>query len=71
MQNTDKNPFPFQKSNYLIMIGGILLLILGFIIMANDKEAYGFGTMGITLGPIVLLLGFFIQFWAIFHKAKK
>jgi fumarate reductase subunit C len=71
MQKTEKNPFPFEKANYMIMIFGLILLLLGFIIMASDKEQYGFGFLGITLGPIVLLLGFLTQFLAIFYKPKK
>lgn len=46
-------------------------MILGFIIMANDSEPYGFGFMGLTLGPIILMLGFLIQFVAIFYKPKN
>ncbi|KOY84927.1 hypothetical protein AD998_01060 [bacterium 336/3] len=71
MQNSENKPFPFDKANYIIMIVGLLLLLLGFVIMASDKERYGFGFMGITLGPIVLLLGFLTQFIAIFYKSKK
>jgi len=71
MQNPDKSPLPFDKANYIIMVIGLVLLLLGFVIMASDKERYGFGFMGITLGPIVLLVGFLTQFVAIFYKSKK
>jgi uncharacterized membrane protein len=71
MQNSENKPFPFDKANYIIMIVGLILLLLGFVIMASDKERYGFGFMGITLGPIVLLFGFLTQFIAIFYKSKK
>ena len=63
--------FAFSKKNYLIMIAGLVVLALGFLIMASDSESYGFGFLGLTLGPIVVMLGFLIQFVAIFHKAKK
>ncbi|MFN3316629.1 MAG: DUF3098 domain-containing protein [Raineya sp.] len=53
------------------MIVGLGLLVVGFIVMASDKEQYGFGFLGITLGPIILLLGFLVQFLAIFYKPKK
>ena len=61
----------FKKENYTIMLSGIGVLILGFIIMALDKEPYGFGFLGLTLGPVVLAIGFAIQFWAIFYKTKR
>jgi Protein of unknown function (DUF3098) len=61
----------FKKENYGIMLGGIGVLMIGFIVMALDKEPYGFGFLGLTLGPIILILGFAVQFWAIFYKSKK
>jgi len=53
------------------MLVGIVVLILGFFIMTLDKEDYGFGFLGLTLGPIVVMIGYIIEFFAIFHKSKK
>lgn len=58
----------FKKKNYQIMLVGVAVLVLGFILMSLDKEDYGFGFLGITLGPLVVMAGFGIQFWAILHK---
>ena len=63
--------FAFSKKNYIIMIVGMVVLALGFLIMSSDSEPYGFGFLGLTLGPIVLMTGFLIQFVAIFYKPKK
>ena len=63
--------FAFKKINYLIMILGISLILLGFVIMSLDQETYGFGFLGLTLGPIIVFLGFMIQFVAILYKSKK
>lgn len=68
---SDKNKFAFSRTNYLIMIGGVLVILIGFVIMASDSEPYGFGFLGLTLGPIVVMSGFLIQFVAIFYKADK
>ncbi len=62
---------PFEKINYIIMLAGIGLLFLGFVIMSSDTEPYGFGTAGLTTGPLVLMLGFLTQFVAILYKPKK
>jgi len=63
--------FAFKKINYLIMILGIALILLGFVIMSLDQETYGFGFFGLTLGPIIVFSGFMIQFVAILYKSKK
>ena len=66
-----ENKFAFSRINYIIMIAGIVLLAIGFIIMTMDTEPYGFGFLGLTLGPIVVMLGFLSQFIAILYKPKK
>ncbi|HHL52506.1 MAG TPA: DUF3098 domain-containing protein [Flammeovirgaceae bacterium] len=66
----DKSTLPFGKINYAIMLAGILLLVIGFTIMANDHETYGFGFMGITLGPIIVMCGFIVEIAAILYKPK-
>ncbi len=50
------------------MLSGVAVLVFGFILMSLDKADYGFGFLGITLGPLVVMAGFGIQFWAILHK---
>lgn len=68
---SEKRKLAFAKANYIIMLIGIAVLILGFIFMTMDSEPYGFGFMGLTLGPVVVMLGFLIQFVAIFYKPKS
>lgn len=67
---SEKRKLAFTKANYMIMIIGVVILITGFVIMTMDKEPYGFGFLGLTLGPIVVMLGFLTQFVAIFYKGK-
>ena len=68
---SNKEKLAFTKVNYIIMLIGIAFLSLGFFIMTLDSEPYGFGFMGITLGPIVVVLGFIVEFFAILYKGKK
>ncbi len=56
---------PFGKKNYILMLIGLAVLILGFIIMGLDPEPFGFGFLGITLGPLVVMAGFVIEIFAI------
>jgi Protein of unknown function (DUF3098) len=62
---------PFGKRNYQLMIIGVILLAVGFAIMAMDNEPYGFGFLGITLSPIIVLSGFIVEIIAILHTPKE
>jgi hypothetical protein len=67
----EKNKLAFSKKNYILMLIGIGILIVGFTIMTLDTETYGFGFLGITLGPIIVMIGFIFQFFAILHKSRN
>ena len=66
----NQSNLPFNKNNYKLMIIGIVIIFLGFFIMTLDKAEYGYGFLGLTLGPIIVLFGFIFQFFAIFYKGK-
>ncbi len=65
------NKLPFGKKNYQLMIVGVILLMLGFSIMAMDKDPYGFGFLGITLSPIIVMAGFIVEIFAILYTPTK
>ncbi|MEP2667431.1 MAG: DUF3098 domain-containing protein [Cyclobacteriaceae bacterium] len=65
------NKLPFTKKNYQLMVIGLFTVILGFTFMALDSEPYGFGFMGITLAPIVVVAGFAIEIVAILYSPKE
>lgn len=58
----------FGPGNYRLMWVGLAVLAAGFITMTLDKADYGEGFLGITLGPILLILGFIIEFFAIMRR---
>lgn len=53
------------------MIVGFVVIAVGFIIMALDTEPHGFGFLGITLSPIVVVAGFVIEVFAILHTPRE
>lgn len=71
--------FLFDKSNYTWMIGGIVLILLGLALMAGGKSAdphqfnydeiYSFRR--ITLAPILMMIGFAIEVYAIMKKPAE
>jgi hypothetical protein len=66
-----KEKLAFEKENYIIMLIGLAVLLVGFLIMNSEQAEYGFGFKALTLSPIVILAGFGIQFYAIFYKKKN
>ena len=66
----EKSKMPFKPQNYKLMIIGIVIIFIGFFIMTLDNEEYGYGFLGLTLGPIIVLFGFIFEFFAIFYKGK-
>lgn len=62
---------PFGKKNYQWMIIGIATLIFGFVIMSLDQEPHGFGVLGLTIGPIIVMAGFIIEIYAIMIKPEE
>lgn len=66
-----ENKLPFGKRNYQWMVIGLVVLIVGFIIMSVDGEPYGFGVLGLTIGPTVVMAGFIIEIAAILRKPQK
>jgi hypothetical protein len=67
-ENDNQNALPFGKSNYQLMLVGLAMIFLGFFVMTLDKEEFGFGTLGITIGPAIAFIGFLFQFYPIFKK---
>lgn len=68
IKDVDKSALPFGKTNYRFMLIGLALLFIGFFVMTLDKEEFGFGFLGLTLGPLLAFAGFIFQFYPIFKK---
>ena len=64
------NNFPLNKSRIYTLLIGIIIIFLGLFIMTLDKEEFGMGFLGITLGPIIVLIGVIIPIFSLF-KLKK
>ena len=71
----DNSPFVFTKDNYQWMLIGLAVIIVGFLLMigVNNNDPSHFETdiysfRRITLAPIVVMIGFGIELFAIFRK---
>ncbi|HNR18369.1 MAG TPA: DUF3098 domain-containing protein [Bacteroidia bacterium] len=74
---SNEQDLAFGKINYMLMIAGILLLIIGYAMMSgggsNDPNVFNpeiFSFRRITLAPIIVLLGYGLEVLAIVIKAK-
>ncbi|MCS6968325.1 MAG: DUF3098 domain-containing protein [Cytophagales bacterium] len=68
MQTDKSKSFPFGRRNYILMLASIGIVAMGFLLMALDTEEFGFGVLGLTIGPITVLLGYVVGFFAIMTK---
>ena len=65
------SPMPLDSKRITILLIGIAIMVVGFFVMTLDKEPFGFGFLGITLGPIIVMTGFIIGIVAILHTPKR
>jgi hypothetical protein len=70
--------FIFEKENYKFMIIGLVVIAIGFILMAgggsDDPNVFNpdiFSWRRIRLAPTVVLIGFAIEVYAILLKPKS
>lgn len=61
---------PLGAKDIKILLLGILVMLVGFFVMTLDKEEFGFGFLGLTLGPILVLIGIIIPIFSLF-KVKR
>ncbi len=76
-QTSEKHTL-FGKQNYSLMIVGLVVLAAGFFMLAGGKSSNPnefhpeeiYSTGRITIAPILIVLGFIIEIFAIMRKAK-
>ena len=77
-EQKSKQEFLFGKRNYVIMLIGIIIIALGFILMAGggsedptvfNKEIYNFRR--IRLAPTLVIIGLIVEIYAILANPKK
>jgi heme/copper-type cytochrome/quinol oxidase subunit 2 len=71
--------FAFDKTNYIIMIAGLVVLLLGYLLMIGGKSqdpnvfdaSQIFSNTRLTVAPILIMLGFVIEIVAIMYRSKN
>lgn len=57
---------PLGSKDIKILLLGIGIMLIGFFVMTLDKAEFGFGFLGLTLGPILVLVGIIIPVFSLF-----
>ena len=73
-----KEAFLFNKKNYTMLIVGIVFIVIGFLLMmgggSDDPAVFNeeiFSFRRITLAPVMILIGFVIEIYAIMRKPSE
>ncbi len=77
--HSEKTSFVLGKKNLMVVLGGFLVVVVGFMLMSGGKSESPevfvneeiFSTRRITVAPIVVLLGFAIAGIGIMIKPEK
>jgi uncharacterized membrane protein len=48
---------PFESKNIMIILGGIVIITLGYFLMSSDEVM---GSMALNVSPIILLIGYLV-----------
>ncbi len=75
----NKVEFALSKENYMYLIVGFFIIIIGFLLMvgggSDDPKVFNgdelFSFRRIVLAPLVVLFGFIFEIWAIMKKPKE
>ena len=77
-QNRATESFLFGKRNYMIMIVGIIVILIGFVLMmgggSDDPNVFNekiYNFRRIRLAPTIVLIGFAIEVYAIMANPSK
>ncbi len=69
--------FAFGKENYRLMLIGLAIIVAGFLLMvgggSTDPNVFNpeiFSFRRITLAPILILIGYVVEIFAIMKKPK-
>ena len=72
----DKKDFAFGRLNFILLAIGMVIVIIGFILMAgggSTDQAYNpeiFSARRIKVAPLVCLFGFVSMIYALVHNSK-
>ena len=73
----DKRNLAFDRINYILLVVGMAVVVLGFILMSgagSTESAYNpdiFSARRIKVAPVICLIGFVSMIYAVMRKPKE
>jgi hypothetical protein len=75
VNTSNSSKMVFEKSNYIFMIAGVVLIMIGLVLLSGGKsedpkvfnEAI-FNTQRLVVAPLIMLAGFMLEIYAIMKK---
>ncbi len=74
-ESQQEKQMPLSKRNYAILLVGFILIVLGFVLMSGGGGSTPtefhyeiFSFRRITLAPIVVVVGFVVEIYAILKR---
>lgn len=73
----DKKDFAFDKVNYILLVVGMIIVVVGFLLMTGPAstdtsfEPDIFSARRTKLAPVVCLFGFVSMIYAVVRKPKN
>ena len=64
-----KGRMVFTRRNYVLMVVGVALIVVGYIIMRVDNQVDGF--LSLYLAPLIILGGYLEIIYAILWRPKE
>jgi hypothetical protein len=76
--DTPKADFALGRTNYYLILVGVAIILIGFVLMVggrsqdpnvfNENEIFSFRR--VTVAPIIVVIGFVFEIYAIMKKPK-
>lgn len=73
----NKEKFAFGKTNYILLLAGVAIIIIGFVLMSGPGSTEAafepdiFSVRRIKVAPTICFFGFLFVIYAILHKSNK
>lgn len=77
MNNEPQDQFAFTRTNYIILLAGMAIVVIGFLLMMgggtdnpNEFNYEVFSPRRITVAPVVVLIGYVVVLVGIMKKTR-